>query len=147
MSLQFRKMLEKDLDEILEIERDSFREPWIRQFFLSELQHESYLVEDEGRIIGYICAWQVMDECTITNIAVTKTHRKKGIATYMINSLMSILAPLGISYYYLEVRASNSAARLLYVKLGFHQIGLRKGYYANPTEDALVMALVMKSGV
>jgi ribosomal-protein-alanine acetyltransferase len=94
-----------------------------------------------ARIAGYICAWQVMDECTITNIAVHSDAQRRGIAGWMFAELTRIMDARQVKYYYLEVRDSNFGAQALYEKLGFRRVGLRKNYYHNPVEDAVVMAL------
>lgn len=146
MALCFRRMREDDLDAVYKIETETFSNPWLREFFEIELQHESYVAGKDNEIAGYICAMQVLDECTITNVAVRTQNLRQGIAVYMIKNLEEIMDKRDVRYYYLEVRASNAAAQALYHKLGYLEVGIRKEYYHHPTEDAIVMSLD-KSGV
>jgi len=141
MPLTFRRMKEDDLDAVYMIETMSFSSPWLREFFEIELQHDSYVAEKDDKIAGFICALQVLDECTITNVSVLPDLRRQGIAEFMFYNLVESMNKRDVRYYYLEVRASNQAALKLYQKLGFEQVGIRKDYYHNPTEDAIVMTM------
>jgi ribosomal-protein-alanine N-acetyltransferase len=141
MPLVFRKMRDEDLDAVYEIEIASFSDPWPREFFTMELEYDSYVAEKEGEIAGFICTIQVMDECTVTNISVKPSLRRQGIAEFILSKMLEDMNSRNVDYYYLEVRASNLAAYELYRKLGFARIGIRKDYYHNPAEDAIVMAL------
>ena len=144
--LSFRGMQESDIDEVYDIEQVSFSEPWIREFFVMELQHDAFVAVRDEQVAGYICTWVVLDECTVTNISVKPELRRQGIAEYMFRNMMDVMTGKDIGYYYLEVRASNAPALALYDKLGFAKVGLRKGYYHNPVEDAIVMSLDLKAG-
>lgn len=144
MPLCFRSMKAEDLDRVYEIEVASFTSPWLKEFFEMELKHDAYVVEQHGIIAGFVCALQVLDECTIANIAVKDEFRRQGIAEYILKSLIEVMDSRDVRYYYLEVRATNQAAYALYNKLGFCQIGIRKNYYHDPVEDAIVMALDTK---
>jgi ribosomal-protein-alanine N-acetyltransferase len=134
-------MREEDLEAVYEIETVSFSDPWPREFFRMELDYDSFVAEDKDGIAGFICTMQVMDECTVTNVSVRPELRRQGVAQFIFDSLMSEMDSRDVFYYYLEVRASNQTAYRLYTKLGFTQIGLRKDYYHNPVEDAIVMVL------
>jgi [ribosomal protein S18]-alanine N-acetyltransferase len=134
-------MREDDIEAVYDIEAASFSDPWIKELFAMELQHDAYVAEKDNKVAGYVCAWQVLDECTITNISVRPEWRRQGIAEFMFQNLYKIMDKRDIRFYYLEVRASNIAAQGLYNKLGFAQVGLRKEYYHNPAEDAVVMTL------
>jgi [ribosomal protein S18]-alanine N-acetyltransferase len=144
MPLLFRKMRDVDIDVVYEIESVSFSDPWPREFFTMELEYDSYVAEKDGEIAGFICTMQVMDECTVTNISVKSSFRRQGIAEFLFGNLIEVMDSRDVFYYYLEVRASNLAAIDLYRKLGFTQIGVRKDYYHNPVEDAIVMAVNRK---
>jgi ribosomal-protein-alanine N-acetyltransferase len=139
-------MKAEDLDSVYEIELGSFSDPWLKEFFTLGLNHDIYVVEQDDEIAGFVCAMQVLDECTINNIAVKDCFRRQGIAEYMLKSLFDVMDKREVRFYYLEVRASNQAAYALYQKLGFGQIGIRKEYYHNPVEDAIVMSLDTKRG-
>jgi ribosomal-protein-alanine N-acetyltransferase len=129
-----------DIDKVYEIEAASFSDPWLKEFFVMELEHDAYVAEQDSIVVGYVCAWQVLDECTITNISVQPELRRKGIGKFMLENLFRIMHKRDVINYYLEVRASNLPAQNLYNKLGFRQVGIRKSYYHNPPEDAVVMA-------
>ena len=141
MNLSFRAMREEDLEDVIKIESACFSDPWLKELFEMELQHDAYAAYQNGQLAGYICAMQVLDECSITNIAVQPELHRQGVAEYMFEQLYRIMDKREVRYYYLEVRSSNQAAVALYEKLGFDRVGIRKGYYHNPIEDALVMAL------
>lgn len=141
MSLKFRKMREEDLEEVYEIEQSTFSEPWPREFFKTKKNHDDYVAVRDEQIAGYVCALQVLDECTIANISVKPSLQRQGIAEYIFRELYKIMDIRSVKFYYLEVRASNQAALSLYIKLGFSQIGVRKDYYHNPVEDAIVMSM------
>lgn len=141
MPLCFRKMESTDLEEVYSIESEVFPDPWLREFFVSEMEHDAYVLVKSELIAGFLCAWQVLDECTITNVAVKPSYQRQGLGEVIFAELFKLMLQRDVHYYYLEVRASNQAALRLYIKLGFSQIGLRKSYYSNPVEDAIVMAL------
>jgi len=141
MAYAFRSMQEDDLPAVLAIEQCSFADPWPEEAFLPELGFDNYVTLAGEILIGYICVMQVLDECSITNIAVHPDWRRQGIAHYMFERLYKIMDTRAVLQYFLEVRASNASAIALYDKLGFKQIGVRKEYYRKPVEDAIVFAL------
>jgi [ribosomal protein S18]-alanine N-acetyltransferase len=131
-----------DIPQVLEIERMSFSEPWSESAFLNEIL-KSYafnrVAVRENSVIGYICVNYIIDEGHILNLAVHPDIRKQGIATMLMNEAIHELKRKGCDYLYLEVRVSNSSAKIFYERFGFTVTGLRKGYYLSPKEDALVM--------
>ncbi|MFC3883403.1 ribosomal protein S18-alanine N-acetyltransferase [Bacillus songklensis] len=139
----FRFMEMKDIDQILLIERSSFTVPWSREAFYNELIHNQYarylVMEDEGQIIGYCGLWIVIDEAHITNIALLPEYRGQGLGTELLRKTMTEAKELGANTMTLEVRVSNHVAQSLYRKLGFENGGIRKNYYSDNQEDALVM--------
>lgn len=141
MSLFIRKMREEDIETVSMIEKESFSNPWLNEFFNIGLNHDSYVAVMDNAVIGYICALQVLDECTITNICTQTRYRRQGIAMFLMNEIFKMMDKRLVKFYYLEVRASNVSAIHFYRKLGFVEIGIRKSYYQNPIEDALVMSL------
>lgn len=141
MQLNFRPMRITDLSAVYDIEVHSFADPWQKEIFEMELEEGAYVVETEDEVAGYICFRQVLDECSIINIAVKPKLRRQGIASFMFENLYKLMDKEGVKYYFLEVRASNTTAQSLYHKLGFVPAGLRKRYYHNPDEDAIVMFL------
>jgi ribosomal-protein-alanine N-acetyltransferase len=130
-----------DLDEVIKIEQEAFTDAWLIELFAMELAHDAYVAVSNAQIVGYICAWRVLDECTITNIACKADLKRKGIARFMFSELFRVMDAADVLYYYLEVRISNISARALYQKLGFTEIGIRKSYYHDPVEDAVVMSM------
>ena len=133
-----------DLDAVLAIEAESFTSPWTREMYVTELQNVGvsfcYLARDEsGQILGFCSFWRVLDELHVNNLAITPEHRRRGIATTLLTYVLDEGARLGAHRATLEVRRSNEAARRLYERLGFATAGVRRGYYTNPVEDALVL--------
>lgn len=131
------------LDQVLEIERASFPVPWTRQAFLSELHQNDfaryYVCLLDGRVIGYAGMWVILDEAHITNVAVHPEHRGCRVGEILVRYLLREASELGASHATLEVRLSNLVAQRLYRKLGFIIVGVRKGYYVDNNEDALLM--------
>ncbi|AYA78364.1 ribosomal-protein-alanine N-acetyltransferase [Bacillus sp. Y1] len=142
-SLVFRYLKEEDIDQILKIEELSFATPWTRQSFENELnlnQFAVYLVlEKEGQVIGYCGMWLIVDEAHITNIAVLPEFRGQKLGEAILRMIMEVAKKRGAKTMTLEVRVSNTVAQSLYRKLGFMNGGIRKNYYTDNYEDALVM--------
>jgi len=140
-----KRMEESDLPSVREIERLSFSNPWSELTFLGEIQNRSisfpYVIVHrlEKKVIGYIIFWMIKDQVQINNIAVHPHYRRRGIAEAVMTQVINQVERYGAKSITLEVRPSNFAALNLYTKLGFQVIGIRKGYYSNPPEDAIVM--------
>jgi len=137
-------MILADLDEVMAIERTSFRHPWSSRFFLEELQvacARSVLAEINGKIIGYVLFWLLPEEVDIHNIAVHTEFRRQGIGHVLLQQVAEQARSRNSSRITLEVRVSNLPAQKLYKSMGFVSKGLRKGYYSDDGEDALMMAL------
>jgi ribosomal-protein-alanine N-acetyltransferase len=133
-----------DLDAVLAIEVESFTSPWTREMYIAELANVGvsfcYLARDESRqILGFCSFWRVLDELHINNLAVAPPCRRRGIGTTLLTYVLSEGAKLGAHRATLEVRRSNEVARHLYDHLGFATAGVRRAYYTNPVEDALVL--------
>lgn len=143
MDITIRKMEEKDLDRIIEIEKDAFTTPWPRESFLLEItknQLARYIVaEIDGIVAGYGGIWLILDEGHITNIAVESKYRKMGIGNNLVEGLIYLCTKERIGAMTLEVRESNIAAQNLYKKYGFVESGVRPNYYADEKEDAIIM--------
>ncbi|MBQ2930916.1 MAG: ribosomal protein S18-alanine N-acetyltransferase [Clostridia bacterium] len=137
-----RRMTVEDVDGVAAVEAATFPTPWSRDAFASEMKNVAarYLVaEKDGKVIGYAGAWIILDESHITNIAVLKDERGQGIGRRLTEGLMQYLSNLGAAYATLEVRKSNEVAQNLYKSLGFIKLGVRKRYYEDNGEDALIM--------
>jgi ribosomal-protein-alanine N-acetyltransferase len=133
-----------DLDAVLAIEHESFTSPWTREMYLAELENVGvsfcYLARDDsGVILGFCSFWRVLDELHINNLAVAPMYRRRGIGTGLLTHVLNEGAKLGAHRATLEVRRSNDVARHLYERLGFTTAGVRRAYYTNPVEDALVL--------
>lgn len=134
---------EKDISAIAEMEKICFTTPWSEDSIRQELtQNENALyvvAEEAGQPIGYAGLWQIMDEGHITNVAVLPAWRKWKIGTLILSAMLHLGEERGICSFTLEVRSSNEAARRLYQNFGFKEAGLRRGYYQDNGEDALIM--------
>ncbi|MGG3560601.1 ribosomal protein S18-alanine N-acetyltransferase [Neobacillus rhizosphaerae] len=142
-SYVFRYMREEDIDQVLEVEHASFTTPWSREAFYNELHNNKFAVyivlEEENQIIGYCGTWVVIDEAHVTNVAIMPGYRGKKLGEALMTKLMSVARELGARSMTLEVRVTNHVAQSLYRKLGFQNGGIRKNYYSDNQEDALVM--------
>ena len=138
-----RRGEEKDIAAIEEIEKLCFATPWSYEslkYDIVENNRALYLVaEIEGEICGYVGIWKIVDEGHITNVAVAPTHRRKHIASALLESLFRVTERAGVVRHTLEVRAGNEGAIKLYESFGFKADGLRKGYYEDNGEDAVIM--------
>ena len=137
-----RRMTLQDVDGVHAVETASFPKPWTREDFIREMTVNvcaRYLVaEMDGAVVGFAGAWIVLDEAHVTNIAVLPAYRGQGIGKRLTEALMQYAANLGVTYATLEVRRSNQIAQRLYQSLGFEYVGVRKRYYEDNGEDALI---------
>jgi [ribosomal protein S18]-alanine N-acetyltransferase len=144
MTVEFRKLKLRDLGAIEDIERASYPTPWSRSMFAGELAKPSSIclgaidVEDD-RLVGYLIISRYVDAWHVMNLAVAHEYRRNGIATRLMQRLFELTASDGRRGYTLEVRVSNEAAIRLYEALGFRARGIRRGYYTDNREDALIM--------
>lgn len=130
------------VSQVAALEKLCFADPWSEMSIASELQNlwAYWLVAvSDDRVVGYIGSQSSIDEADVMNVAVHPEYRRQGIAEGLICTLVEELKNRGIHALLLEVRASNAPAIALYEKLGFQQVGLRKNYYRNPKEDALIL--------
>lgn len=143
--IKISQMTMEDLEGVYEIDKEAFPIPWRRSSFEEELKNvlATYLVAKiDENIVGYLGMWFIMDECHITNIAVSSNYRRMGIAKKLINEMFKLCKNHLTSYILLEVRANNIPAQKLYESFGFKIDGIRKNYYKNPDnthEDAILM--------
>ena len=142
-NVEIREMKKEHLDGVMVVETLSFKIPWSRSSFIEELTNNDlaiYLVAmSEDKVIGYGGMWRIFDEGHITNIAVHPEFRRCGIASKLMDKILTICNEKGIKGLTLEVRKSNISAQKLYIKYGFKIEGMRKKYYADTGEDALIM--------
>lgn len=137
----------RDLRSVLEIEELSFPHPWHETTFRGEMQHRPIsfplvIVHSPlNRVIGYVIFWVIGEDVQINNIAVHPDFQRMGIGEHVLRQVIDQVKFRGARLITLEVRPSNTAALALYGKLGFRLLGIRKGYYTLPPEDALVLGL------
>ena len=144
MTLEFRALKLRDLNAIEEIERAAYPTPWSRSMFAGELAKPSSIClgaldSDTSLLVGYLIISRYVDAWHVMNIAITDDYRRRGIASKLMERLFEITARDGRRGYTLEVRVSNEAAIRLYEGLGFRARGVRRGYYTDNREDALIM--------
>jgi ribosomal-protein-alanine N-acetyltransferase len=144
MTIEFRKLKLRDLTAIEEIERSSYPTPWSRSMFAGELAKPSSICLgaidlEANRLVGYLVISRYVDAWHVMNIAVAQDYRRRKIATRLIERLFEVTSGDGRRGYTLEVRVSNEAAIRLYESLGFKARGVRRGYYTDNREDALIM--------
>ena len=140
--MMITEMGERHVTQVAELEKLCFHDPWSEKSIAGELNNLLSLwvvaVEDD-RVVGYVGSQTVCGESDMMNIAVHPDYRRRGIARSLVEYLVRELANRGSECLTLEVRSSNESAQALYEMLGFQQVGLRKNYYRNPREDALIL--------
>lgn len=135
---------DEDLGGLVAVEQASFFNPWTREMYVAELQNPgvSHLLvakDSDGRVVGFCGFWRVLDELHINNLAVLPEFRRQGVASKILRRVFEEGRRAGAGRATLEVRRSNEIARRLYERFGFTVAGVRRGYYRNPDEDALVL--------
>ena len=142
MNITIEKMSASHTAKLALIEKECFSTPWSENALKEELENNyaRFLVAVcEGEISGYIGAHNILGEVYITNVAVAKKYRRKGIGEKLIKNLVSLCESENAEFITLEVRESNTAAISLYKKMNFKEVGKRKNFYENPKEDAILM--------
>lgn len=144
MKVSYNLMTEEDIDGVLNITNLCFSTPWSRSSISGELNNPlaKYIIAkdiEKNSVIGFIGAWIVIGEADITNVAVHPNYRKLGVGSKLLSSLINMCDDLNCSLINLEVRVSNISAQNLYKKFSFIENGLRKGYYEDTKEDAILM--------
>lgn len=134
-----------DLEQVLEVDRLSFTNPWTRAMYESDLQNTGVsfigvLRIPECLVAGYCAFWLVADELHINNVAVRPEFRRRGFGRRLVEFALGAGERQGAGRVLLEVRRSNEGARRLYADMGFAELAVRPAYYSNPIEDALVLA-------
>ena len=142
--VEFRRLELRDLNAIEIIERASYPTPWSRSMFAGELAKPSSLSlgafdPNTGMLLGYLIISRYVDAWHVMNVAVAPAHRRRKIATMLLDRLFGLTAGEGRRGYTLEVRVSNEHAIRLYERAGFKPRGIRRGYYTDNREDALIM--------
>lgn len=145
--MQIRKMTAEDIPFAAEIEKLCFVHPWSEQSITQELCRDGsvfLMAFEENRAVGYVGLSTVLDEGYMGNLAVIADFRRKGVGRALMTELIKACEESQLSFVTLEVRSSNIPAISLYNSLGFNQVGLRKNYYKEPVEDALLLTKFLK---
>ena len=143
--IALRRLTLSDLGAIERIEREAYPTPWSRSMFAGELSKPSSITlgaVDPGqadRLVGYLVVSRYVDAWHIMNVAVATAYRRRGIASRLLGELFALTNGDARRGYTLEVRVSNASAIALYEQLGFRRTGIRRGYYTDNREDALIM--------
>lgn len=140
--IKIQKMTDAHVAQVAELEKLCFSDPWSENSVASELNNRLslWLVALDGdTVAGYVGSQSVLDQADMMNIAVHPAYRRQGIGRDLVLALSDALKEKGICGLMLEVRQSNAPAIALYEQLGFVQVGLRKNYYRNPKENALIL--------
>ena len=141
--LIIRQAEERDIMAIEGLEQVCFSDPWSYESLEHDILNNKlsfYIVaEVEGVVCGYVGIWNILDEGHISNVAVSPDYRRKHIASNMLDVLIASCQEAGVERFTLEVRAGNEPAKALYAGKGFKEIGVRKGYYQDNGEDAIIM--------
>lgn len=141
--LVIRKGRVEDLDGIAALEQVCFASPWSRESLCRDMTEnqmaEYFVAELDNEVVGYLGIWLVSEEGYINNVAVSPFHRRQHVGSALIETMLEVTLKEGVRAHTLEVRASNEAAKGLYKKFGFNEAALRKGYYEDNGEDAIIM--------
>ena len=140
--MKIEKMTKEHLESVYIIETECFSHPWSKQSLQNELNNDTslfWVATENNDVIGYIGMSVVIDEGYIFNVAVSETHRKKGVGSALINELVTYGKKNNLCFITLEVRESNINAQSLYSKFGFIKVGERKNYYSEPKENAILL--------
>ena len=145
MNMIIRKMTLDDIEQVIAIDRMSFSLPWPERSFRFDLTDNPasrcWVAEIDGKVVGMIVAWLIVDEVHVASIATHPDFRKQGVAKRLLAHTLQHLKEEGAQSSFLEVRASNFAAQELYRKFGYEESGVRPRYYKDNDEDALLMTL------
>jgi ribosomal-protein-alanine N-acetyltransferase len=143
VNVELRRLETRDLDVVVAIERESYPTPWSRSMFDAELRKPSALAlgafTESGVLVGYACVSRYVDAWHVMNVAVADSYRRRGIASALLERLFAVTESDPQRGYTLEVRISNPGAIRLYEQLGFEARGIRRAYYTDNREDALIM--------
>lgn len=143
MSVTLRKADNADIEQILQIEEACFTSRWTKEMFLYEF-HENpfgffYVLEDAGVILGFVDFWVTFETCQLANIAILPAYQGKGYSKFLMDHMIHLAEQQQCETIMLEVRVSNEKARALYTSYAFIEMNVRKGYYNDNGEDAIVM--------
>ena len=144
MKIDYSLMNESHANGVYELSKECFAIPWTLESINNELNNPlaKYVIAQDlstGEVVGFVAVWIIAGEGDITNIAVSSKYRKLGIASNLLIKLFDVCKTFNCEDITLEVRASNIPAQNLYKKFNFKEEGIRKGYYSDNGEDAIIM--------
>ena len=146
--IEIRALRPSDVNAVVAIESEAFATPWQSETFLGLIGRDTVellvMTDVSADVIGYAVLWCITDQGELANLAVAPALRGNGLGGHLLRSVMRIARDRGVKKLFLEVRASNQAALALYAGFGFDDVGLRKGYYDAPKEDARVMLATLE---
>lgn len=143
MGLRLRAAITGDFAAFVAIEQETFPCPWPAEAFTDFLLPWAWTLLLDDEIIGYIFYHGFGEEMVIINVAIRPCYQGQGWGDFMLKTTLENMIDTGVKRFYLDVRVSNTVARKLYEKYGFAFLGIRKNYYSNPEEDAIVMGKVV----
>ena len=148
MNYDIIPMTADHLDDVAEIERRCFSDPWSRRMLAEHLENECaatiVALGEDGTVMGYAGLLVVLDEGYITNVAVRPEYRRQGVASQLLQVFERFALGNGLAILTREVRDANAPARALYARHGYEEVGRRKNYYDHPREDAVIMTRVFR---
>jgi len=146
--LSIREMQLSDLDRVCELEKACFSDPWPRQSFARDVSENAishpFVVLSGNEIIGYTVYRCIDREAELTNFAIAPGFRRRHVGSFLLGYVVSDILRKGIEDVHLELRGANDAARNLYLKHGFKEVGVRKDYYVKQKDDAVLMTLSLR---
>jgi ribosomal-protein-alanine N-acetyltransferase len=144
---ELERMREKDLPEVMAIEKAIYSHPWTQGNFADSLRagYECRTWRLHGQLIGYFILMAAAGEAHLLNLSIAQAHQRRGYGSVLLEETTSLARALGAKNMFLEVRPSNRGAQQLYTRFGFRRIAVRRGYYpaAAGREDALVLSLAL----
>jgi ribosomal-protein-alanine N-acetyltransferase len=143
VGITIRTPLPGDMIQVVALENRCFVDPWSQEALEQELAPDSLrrplVAEAAGKVVGYLMAWKIVDQLHILNIAADPDFRRRGVGTALLRAASAKAMEMGLGEITLEVRESNNEARSFYLRHGFVATGLRRSYYADNGEDAIIM--------
>lgn len=147
-SVYIREMIKSDIDEVFVIEEETYSTAWSKEILTYEVEENKHaiyaVIEYNNKIVGYAGMWAVFEDAQITNIAISPSYQGKKLGARLFKYMLEVASKLGVERLSLEVRVSNIVAQKMYRKFGLVPGGLRKGYYTDNNEDAIVMWVYIK---
>jgi len=145
--IAIRPLAREDIEQVVAIESEAFTSPWQPATFEGLLDRDGIellvMTDESGGVIGYAVLWCILDQGELANLALSTDRRGAGLGRHLLRSVMDVARGRGVEKLFLEVRASNRPAIELYRRFGFSDVGIRRGYYERPQEDARVMMAVL----